>query len=201
MTPSEFENKDIKCEWVLDKIDAFLDGDLTEDEASRTRAHLKQCSACSSELELAAVTRSAIRDLPAQHCPDAVTAAVMERIANEPVSKRPALHWWNTLLGWRPLRPVAVAAALVLVVSMSVFIGQKQESPAPQFVNGNDTLEFSPEEVALAEAELKWTIAYISNVGRRAGLRVRDKAIYPHVVVPVKQALRGSLDGNKQDQP
>jgi anti-sigma factor (TIGR02949 family) len=199
MTPSEFEKKDNMCEWVLDKIEPLLDRELSADETSKMRVHLEQCTACSSELELAEATRTAIRNLPAQQCPTAVTTAVMGHIANESASGEPASRWWNSLLQWKPLRPAAVAAALVLVVSMSVFIGQKQENPAPDIVS--DTLEFSSEEVALAEAELKWTIAYISQTGRRAGVTLRDKAIYPHVVVPVKQAVGNALDGSNINQP
>ena len=35
----------------------------------------------------------------------------------------------------------------------------------------------SAEELALAEIQAKWTIAYISNVGRRTGLAIRDDII------------------------
>lgn len=201
MAPSEFEKKDNMCEWVVDNMEPLLDRELSADDASAIRGHLQQCGACSSEFELAEATRTAIRNLPAQQCPASVTAALMEHIANEPASGEPALNWWNTLLRWKPLRPAAVAAALVLVVSMTVFIGHKHENPAPPFINGNDSLEFSPEEIALAEAEVKWTLAYISQTGRRAGVTLRDKAIYPHVVVPVKQAVGNALDGNTKNQP
>jgi anti-sigma factor RsiW len=194
MTQSEFDKN--KCEWVLDNIDAYIDGDLPTDETSVIRIHLEKCTGCRNELLLAEAMRSAIRGLPAKECPGAVTSAVMEHITGEPDRESAWLRWWRTLLQWRPLRPAAVAAALVLVVSMSVFIRHKQEHPAPVLMN--DTLEFSPEEVALAEAEVKWTLAYISEAGRRAGFTVRDKAIYPHFVVPVKEAVTAA--GGKQSQ-
>ncbi len=195
MTPYEFEKKANKCEWALDRLDAYLDGDLSAEESSSMQIHLEKCAACSGELELAEATQTAIRNLPEQQCPDAVTAAVMEHIASEASPGRPVLSWWNALLRWRPLRPAAIAAALVLVVSMSILIDHRREPAVPPLVEGNDTLEYTPEQIALAEAEVKWTFAYINQTFHRAGVTVRDKAIYPHVVVPVKQAIETAGDG------
>jgi anti-sigma factor (TIGR02949 family) len=194
MTQSEFDKN--KCEWVLEHIDAYIDGDLSTDETSTVRIHLEKCTDCRNELLLAEAMRSAIRGLPAKECPSAVNTAVMEHITDEPVRESPWVRWWRTLLQWRPLRPAAIAAALVLVVSVSVLIEQGRDRPVPI----PDTLKYSPEEVALAEAEVKWTLAYISQAGRRAGFTVRDKAIYPHVVVPVKEAVTMAGGGKESQQ-
>ncbi|MFH1756115.1 MAG: zf-HC2 domain-containing protein [Candidatus Latescibacterota bacterium] len=198
MTPPDVENM---CEWTLERIEAFVDADLSDADRSACNAHMQQCARCHYELEAAQATRAAIRSLPRQKCPDSVTDAVLDRIARETSPGRNPRGWLRSIFEWKPLRPAAAAAALVLIISMSIFISHRQENPASLLVSGNDSLEFSPEEVALAEAEVKWTIAYINQTGRRAGFTVRDKAIYPHVVVPVKQAVGRAADGYPQSRP
>jgi anti-sigma factor (TIGR02949 family) len=201
MTPSDIDRNGNLCEWALERMDAYLDGDLGEEETSAMRLHVEACAGCRGELELAEATKAALRSLPERHCPDAVTGAVMERISAETPAGPSALRWWEALLRWKPLRPATVAAALVLIVSVSILIDHEREHPAPLPTSGNDTLEYTPEQVALAEAEVKWTIAYIGEAGRLAGVAVRDKAIYPHVIVPVKEAIETAGSADVKNRP
>jgi len=201
MTPSDIDRNGNLCEWALERMDAYLDGDLGEEETSAMRLHVEACAGCRGELGLAEATKAALHSLPERHCPDAVTGAVMERIAAETPAGPSAPRWWEALLRWKPLRPATVAAALVLIVSVSILIDHEREHPAPPAVNGSDTVEYSPEQVALAEAKFKWTFAYINKACRRAGTIVRDEAIYPDVVAPVKEAIETAGDGKKQNRP
>ena len=55
-----------------DRLSAFLDDELGEDEALRVTRHLARCDACLAELEEIRATRSALRGLPNLDPPEAL---------------------------------------------------------------------------------------------------------------------------------
>ncbi len=193
--------KDALCEWALERLEANIDGELPSEEVSKLDVHLEACASCAREWELARRIRETLHDLPEKHCPDTVLETVMAQVGREAVTsgEKPA----GRLSGFfqQMLRPAAAAATLLLVLALTVFIGQRQQY---QFLDQgfvDDSLELNPRAVALAEAEVKWTFAYLSNVGRRAGLAIRDDAIYPGVVKPVKRAVVTAFDKKPSATP
>jgi hypothetical protein len=42
---------------------------------------------------------------------------------------------------------------------------------------------------------VKWTFAYVSDVGRRSGLAVRDEVFETGVMQPMQRAVRAAIDG------
>jgi anti-sigma factor (TIGR02949 family) len=177
------------CDWVLDRLEAYLDGDLSTDELAPIESHLTICGNCTRELGLARQVQSMLHALPEHRCPDAVVEAAARRInglpapATVPLTERLS-GWWHQFM-----HPIAAAAAMLLVVAMTVFIGQEHHYNSTASLSPEDTLELSAEDIALAEAEIKWTLAYLGDVGRRSGRAVRDEAIINHVVKPVGRAL------------
>jgi len=185
-----FDNQNNEhCDWIMDRLEAYLDGDLPTDELAPVESHLAMCGNCTRELELARQVQSTLHALPEQTCPDAVVEAAARRIDGLPAPAAPPITerlsgWWHQFM-----HPIAAAAAMLLVVAMTVFIGQEQHYNSTASLSPEDTLELTAEEIALAKAEIKWTLAYLGDVGRRSGLAVRDDAIINHVVKPVGRAL------------
>ena len=191
-----------RCEWARDSIDAYLDGELTDVDVTALKSHLDECGECREELESARQVLSELRDLPGQRCPDGVTdhlfatidagsAAPPGRATVQRTGRRPG---WLTAWRFGLLRP-ALAVSLILVIAVSaVWIGHHnrslQHSPG-----------YTPEEVAHAEAELKWTMAFLGDVGRRTGYAVRDEAIGARVVEPIRRAVHSVLDGGADVTP
>ena len=192
--------KNEHCDWVLDRLEAYLDGDLSSGELAPVESHLSSCGNCARELDLARQVQSMLNTLPEKSCPDGVVEAAARRIgdlpapAALPIAKRLGT-WWREYL-----HPVAAAASLLLVVAMTVFIGQEQRYSSTASLSPEDTLELSAEEIALAKAEIKWTFAYLGDVGRRSGLAVRDEAIINHVVKPVERALDTAFNRRSTDR-
>ncbi|MEW9555748.1 mycothiol system anti-sigma-R factor [Nonomuraea sp. NPDC050783] len=73
---------DTDCREVLDKVYAYLDGELTEKDVVDIRVHLDECSPCLKEYDL----DKAVKALVAKHCgcdpiPADLRSKVLARIA------------------------------------------------------------------------------------------------------------------------
>ena len=177
MTPSD---RSISCSLAQASIEPYLDQELPTGRAAEIEAHLRECEACACELALAVEVRTALQNLPQKSCPDWVSDAVLAQVgANRRVERRPRL--WHSISSWLTpaWRPAVVTAALVALLVIALEVGPRKPPPAT----------VSPEEVARAEAEVKWTLAYLGEMGLRAGFLVRDEVIESQVVEPVKRAV------------
>lgn len=72
---------DTDCREVLDKVYAYLDGELAEGDCIDIRVHLDECSPCLKEYDL----DKAVKQLVAKHCgcdpvPDDLRSKVLDRI-------------------------------------------------------------------------------------------------------------------------
>ncbi|NIM18842.1 MAG: hypothetical protein GTO42_02305 [Candidatus Latescibacteria bacterium] len=186
---SQSDQHDNSCEWALERLEAHLDGELPADEAQAIEVHLKSCHLCAQEWALAGQVKKALGSLPQKTCPDRVLEAVLEGIAEDAGTARRPAGLWPARLRWGILRPATIATALIVVLALTVFISRQGRLPVLPDEKTEEMEEISPEAVAIAKEEVKWTFAYIGDIGRRAGLAVRDDAIYPHVVTPVQHAV------------
>lgn len=174
------------CSKTQALIEAYLDKELTSDQVSQIDSHLRQCSTCAEELQLAKRTCKTLRSLPVQYCSDRVKAAVLDQVRwerNNTIWKR--VRAWLTHgrgLTWRPAFATAVLVALMAMVMLM----SRHQQPSPTQV--------SQEELARAEIEVKWTLAYLGEISQRTGIIVRDEVIGPRVVAPMKKAIENVLE-------
>ena len=96
------------CEEALVLISGYLDETITEEEMAQLRIHLEACPACRQLLEDFRAVDRGIASLEAQPPAD-LKQNVMEAIRAEAKPVRKRQRW----------APVAVAAALVLVIGVS----------------------------------------------------------------------------------
>ena len=188
-----------RCEWVRDSIDAYLDGELTNVGVTAMESHLEECSACREELESARQVLSELRGLPQQRCPDGVTDNLYEIIDAETTTQRVnRLPAWLTFRRFGMLRPALVGSLMLVVAVFAVWIGINNRSPGD---SPGESPIYTPEEVAQAEAELKWTMAFLGDVGRRTGYAVRDDAVGARVVEPMLRAVQSAPGGGSDVTP
>jgi anti-sigma factor RsiW len=177
---------DLGCARVSESIESYLDGDLSTGESARTEGHLLTCPRCRHEMSLAKGVMKELRSLPKLECPDRVTERVFAEVeAVEPTGRtlRVFIKTWafGRVLGIP--RP-ALAGALALLVVFSSLMIERLNEPVEQA---------SAEEIAQAEAAIKWTFAYVHEVGRRSGLAVRDEVFGAGLVEPAQRAVRSTL--------
>ena len=162
-------------------VEAFLDGDLP------TEAHTAFAAARAEwdeELAQAARIRDGLRTLPRPTCPPEVMQHVLAHVrAHRRASWQARLQdWWRTAPSL-VLRPALAAALLIGVVCAVAWLG-RPEASTPATVAAA-----APPEVQQALADVRWTLALLSDVGRTTGATVREDVLEPHVVVPMQQAL------------
>ena len=162
------------CEEALESLEAFLDGDLPAGEATRFQRHLDGCSSCAAELALARKIQSELRALPLPDCPPEVLEKVREAGRGEVVAF-PRRE--RTLVR----RIAAVAAALVLSVGGGALFVHVQQ------------VQRERQQIAQAELEARYALAYIGKLSRRTGLDLRDQILQKHVVSPTARGLTRSL--------
>ena len=166
----------MNCNWVQERLEPYMDTELPDDERSALEAHLRICTSCSAELETARKVQETLRILPAQAAPEQITAKVYAHArADLRARRRTWLQSWTT--DWRPVLGMAVAAILLIFTT----IGLQDQEPT-------DTM--TPAEIARAERQVKWTIVYLSQVGRRTGLTVRDEVIGSRIVRPLRRSIQ-----------
>jgi hypothetical protein len=161
------------CEQVLDRLEAFLDGDLPAAEQALARAHVEgpaACARCTRELALARSILQTMRELPAETCPPGVVdrarahaetrgthdrdpadgappAAPLGLPANDD-APGPARGWWLTA--------AVAAAALLVVFGLLVLSSLLRDPAAPATVavagdaGGPDAEPTAPDGAAIA---------------------------------------------------
>ena len=158
------------CSWTQERIEAYIDGELTPVEQGRLEAHAATCAACAAELEDARRLVGALRTLPSLPCPDEVSQALQDRIHQTRQDR-----WRTAAKRW--YKPLAAAAVLALIAGRFLF----DPEPAPP--------AFSPKEIAQARRQVEWTLAYLGDLNSRMGTTVRDDVIQPRIVQPLRLNL------------
>lgn len=164
------------CEWVLDHIDAHVDGadsELSADDRRHIARHTAACAACADELAWATRVRSDLRDLAIPAAPQ----TVVERAAREIAPRR------DNVVRLRPrtgmVRWMTVVAALVLLAAVVWIEGGRRRAA---------------EELAVEQAthEAAVAFAYLNKYARRTGHIVEQEVIEERLMVPVERAMKKS---------
>jgi anti-sigma factor RsiW len=166
------------CADVLERLEAWIDGDLEEGEAAAVEAHVDLCETCRAERRLAETVIAELRALPEFDVPETVLEAVHSKIRPTPGER---LH---TFFEVSTFRPVAVAAAVAAVVlAVMVF------SPSPRPTEH----QYTDQEVARAVAETKLALAYVGGIAQRAELRVKERVFDEGAAGRAVRGVRRSL--------
>ena len=173
MNRAERENM---CSWTQERLDFYLEGELPAAEVGRLETHLKSCDACETVWAAVRQLERDLSGLPELHCPPQVLEEVeAERWA---ALRRRLQQWFEPL--WRPALGFALVAVLAVLFSPKL----QKEVAAPE-----------SQEVALAERQARFALAYVARVSRRTGYTVRDEVIGQRVVAPMVRGAQSALDG------
>lgn len=178
----------MSCSQVQAQLEAFIDAALPEADQQQIARHVQDCAACQAEWKLAQRIQQTLNALPEQRCPDNVTEAALGAARRQRIARwREGLaHIWRRKRLWRPVLAGASLAAVVLLLLLQLHWRQ----PSMPAVD--------PEEIARAELDVKWTLAYLGNLGKKTGASVRDQVLEPEVVEPLQHALRTIVPAERE---
>ncbi len=140
----------MNCETVSNRLGAYLDGELGEQEAAEVGRHLEACPRCAAELEALRELDEALGELKGPMVPPDFARRVREKAD---AGSRP-VPLFRTLPG--RLRPMLSRAAAVLVAAAGLWMGLAaghsafREAPSPpsgeaeQFDLPADSLSAAP---------------------------------------------------------
>ncbi len=167
--------------WWDEAVEAYVDKTLPEEEASRLEELLLIDAALAAEVEMAQVIRREFRALPEARCPDSVSDAVVKQVRKDLLSNL-GTYFRQSIPGFvlPRIRPtLAMAVLLAVVLASSWFDGTGQRTDPT---------------VAEALREVKWTLAYLSEVTKQTGSAVRAEALEPLVLDRMQQAVDTFID-------
>jgi hypothetical protein len=122
----------MRCKKFKEKIVFYLYGELDKKESAELEAHIKECSACSQDLEYTKNVFLTLDEVAKDKIPEADWGKSWKRIDAGLPETRPQQRIFGLVPGW-----VYAAAALVVVFVLGIFIGRYkypsgQESMAQQ---------------------------------------------------------------------
>jgi anti-sigma factor RsiW len=113
--------------WI-EKLDAYLDGELPASEARAVNAHLKGCPECSAEALRKVQQKRAVQAASQRFAPD---LALRARIQRNVASQSPAL--WNRR--WLPVLGAAAAFAMLLFATAFLLNYRHDRGSEQQFLS------------------------------------------------------------------
>lgn len=177
------------CPWTLERIEPYLDGEIDAQELATFESHLSTCASCAQELELASRIVGELRALPSLHSPDHIVDAALERAQRKPITGR-VREWIDR--GLRGAMRPAMAAMLVVVIAVTVFVVTQRDRTSPQMLSS----EYSDAEIQDAQAQAIIAFAYVGKYTSRASTILTDDVLGERVFPPVRAAVdesRGSI--------
>ena len=116
------------CEEIRDRLVAFAEGELNQEESRRVETHLAGCAACGREAALLTETLARVRALPEPEAPDGFWddfgVSVQQRIAAESPPRLPYFRrvsaWFDGFSWLRPVPVLGAAAALGLLLAIGL---------------------------------------------------------------------------------
>ena len=167
-----------RCAEILDRLDAWIDGDLEESEAAAMQAHVDGCESCRRERQQAEEVVAELRAMPEFDVPQRVLQAVHRR------TRPRAMDRIHSVFEGAVRRPLPAVAALAAIVLMVVLVSPWRGQQGPQY---------SDEEIMRAAAETKLALAYVGSIARRAELRVKESVLDERVATKTMRSVRRSL--------
>ena len=159
----DFSDRDT---WVNDRLEAYMDNQLSPEEAQEIEKWLQQDDRWHEELTLAMHIRDELRSLKAPFCPPHVSREVIKHARKDLVGEyiqrgRRFLESW--FLHWKP---IMATVALLVITSVVIFRLELKQDVSHETI--------SQVEVNQALDEVKWTLGYVSKTGRLTGDSVED---------------------------
>ncbi len=188
---------EVNCNWVLDRIEPFVDGELAESELESFQAHTASCQSCRQEIDLARSLTEELRSLPALECPGSVVDKAAARAGAATAggwldrSGQRLRDWYGALSV--PVPKPAMAVMIVIIVAATAFVlsqhGQSTSNGRVEVVDGAPT----EQEVEIARLDVMLAFAYVGKYSRRTGEIIKQDVIGDRVMKPLGKTVAGEI--------
>src|SRR5262245_7329090 len=125
------------CKTIQPRLTAYLDGELTADDGSVVRGHLRECATCRQIARDEASLRDSLRAMPPLDPPASLWAGVQARLAAAEVADARTARWRRMLVRWKPTLPRLVGGGMVADAAVTLLYWRTHradEGPANRVV-------------------------------------------------------------------
>ena len=153
----------------LERLSAFLDGDLSAAEAQSVRQHLEACSACAGRAAELRAMAGAARTLDTPEPPPTLWPAIEGALSREG-------RGWRAFF-WRPFGVGALAGAAAVAAVVVGWSGRHAPPPAPAITAADPGIPAATDPL-LVEAEREFASAaavYERSIEKLRGLLAREE--------------------------
>ena len=167
--------------WLDDRMEAFVDGSLSAEDADHFDEIALMDEEIKRQLDLAQAISAGLNEMDDIECPEFISKHVMAHVRND--VKRSFFERFRLFFGALSVsrfKPVLAMALLIIVVVSSTRIVQNTSAPTA--------------EVTQALDEVKWTLAFLSDVGNTTANAVKESVIENQMVLPVSRSMSTSME-------
>lgn len=113
----------MRCQQIAEKLNDYLEGQLTAQEAQTIKEHLHECSACQELFMALQEVRSSLQKMPRINIPP----SLVENLYQLPLTrKRWRFSWQRLLMHPFPQQLTAALASLLLAISFYSLLPNRQ---------------------------------------------------------------------------
>lgn len=183
-------------DWMDDRVEAYVDGTLPDDEAKRFDAVLESATHWQMQVKHAERIRATLHERTLPSCPPTCTEAILDQTvranassADAASTEEPEPSWLDRVAAafdvlMQPAYSTALAVILVAAVAWLIADPVLPLSSTDTAPPSESHIEapYTDEDVARAHAEAEWVLAYISDVSQDASTtaeREMERALSP----------------------
>ena len=166
-------NEERTAMWYDGRVEAYIDGELPDNEARMFAARLRMDGQLKQSVEAAISLQGALSAIPIGRCPKSVSRHVFDATNTA---------WqlnWNPSWNW-----AAAASTAVFVIALSVSLLSPQH---------DDPLQPTTAELAQARQDLVIAMVYLGRASSIASREVSRQILNEGFVRPLSEGLRRSL--------
>lgn len=177
-------------EWMDQRIEPYLDGELPPTEVKRFEKIVSSSETWQNEVRLARRIRSELQELRQPKCPPSVTRKVLER------TQRPG--FWQRLRSRLSLpkqltgQPALAGGLVLLLIGFGMFVTRPDPAPPDRY---------SQAQIAQAQAEAKWAIAYLAHIGEQTGRTLHREVLSNRMIEPMQRTVNLLYNHESDPQP
>jgi anti-sigma factor RsiW len=130
----------VNCATCKERLSGYLDGELSDRDASALRGHLRTCAECRAAAAEEAAIVDQLRQLPPIDAPPALWQAIRGQLAHEEIADAKAplrVRLWKALAPWMPH---GVGAAAVAAAAVGLMWWQHAAPPQHPVKEANDPI-------------------------------------------------------------
>ena len=178
----------MKCRQIQDRLEAFVENDLSEAERKAVEDHLRGCADCHKQWMQAKEVLEALQALPLKECPAHIVREVLKRTRTEPSVMGDLRSFLSPLFRpvWRPVVGLALIVALLLILLPL----SNLRTPEPPI--------YSEQEIRKAQEEIRWTLAYLHRTMTRTQSIIREEVISDRVVRPIRDSMNTAIESIRE---